>query len=75
MTMNDWRCRAALELEKLVDAAVVVGARQQDVYAPFLTRSDSFGSPTSETRIPPTTSASRSSEEPANNCPPRTKAE
>lgn len=36
MTMNDWRAELRLELEKLVDAAVVVGARQQDVYAAIL---------------------------------------
>jgi hypothetical protein len=33
MTMNDWRADLRLELENLVDAAVVAGARQQDVYA------------------------------------------
>ncbi|UIJ93464.1 hypothetical protein Q1M63_26685 [Sinorhizobium meliloti] len=36
MTMNDWRDELGLELEKLVDAAVVTGARQQDVYAAIL---------------------------------------
>ncbi|WP_064686620.1 hypothetical protein [Rhizobium bangladeshense] len=36
MTMNDWRAELRLELEKLVDAAVVAGARQQDVYAALL---------------------------------------
>jgi exodeoxyribonuclease-3 len=36
MTMNDWRADLRLGLEKLVDAAVVAGARQQDVYAAIL---------------------------------------
>lgn len=36
MTMNDWRAELRLELEKLVDAAVVAGARQRDVYAAIL---------------------------------------
>jgi hypothetical protein len=36
MTMNDWRADLRLELENLVDAAVVAGARQQDVYAAIL---------------------------------------
>lgn len=36
MTMNDWRAELRLELEKLVDAAVVTGARQRDVYAAIL---------------------------------------
>jgi hypothetical protein len=36
MTKKDWRTELRLELEKLVDAAVVVGARQQDVYAAIL---------------------------------------
>ncbi|OHV72150.1 hypothetical protein [Ensifer sp. LCM 4579] len=36
MTMNDWRAELRLELEKLVDAAVVAGARQQDVFAAIL---------------------------------------
>ncbi|MDF1631127.1 hypothetical protein [Mycoplana sp. MJR14] len=33
---NDWRAELRLALEELVDAAVVVGARQQDVYAAIL---------------------------------------
>ncbi len=49
------------------------GRRQQDVYAAILwTRSDSFGSPTSETRIPPTPSANRSSKNRPTIGPPRT---
>ena len=36
MTMNSWRADLHLGLEKLVDAAVVAGARQQDVYAAIL---------------------------------------
>jgi len=36
MTKDDWRADLRLGLEKLVDAAVVVGARQQDVYAAIL---------------------------------------
>ncbi|MEY9829950.1 hypothetical protein ABIA25_001765 [Sinorhizobium fredii] len=36
MTINDWRAGLRLELEKLVDAAVFVGARQQDVYTAIL---------------------------------------
>ncbi len=56
MTMNDWRAELRLELEKLVDAAVVAGARQRDVYAAILDEIGRFGSPTNETLIPPTTS-------------------
>ncbi len=33
---NNWRAELRLALEELVDAAVVVGARQQDVYAAIL---------------------------------------
>ncbi|MDX0586438.1 hypothetical protein [Sinorhizobium medicae] len=36
MTMNDWRADLRLGLENLVDAAVVAGARQRDVYAAIL---------------------------------------
>ncbi|MCA1443203.1 hypothetical protein I6F07_23870 [Ensifer sp. IC4062] len=36
MTTNSWRADLHLGLEKLVDAAVVAGARQQDVYAAIL---------------------------------------
>ncbi|MEY9629021.1 hypothetical protein [Sinorhizobium fredii] len=36
MTMNDWRADLRLGLKQLIDAAVVGGARQQDVYAAIL---------------------------------------
>ncbi|RVI89908.1 hypothetical protein CN186_25395 [Sinorhizobium medicae] len=36
MTMNDWRADLRLGLENLVDAAVVAGAHQRDVYAAIL---------------------------------------
>ncbi|MDX0456739.1 hypothetical protein BMJ34_25755 [Sinorhizobium medicae] len=36
MTMNGWRADLRLGLENLVDAAVVAGARQRDVYAAIL---------------------------------------
>ncbi len=75
MTMNDWRAELRLELENWSTPLSLPARANRMSTPPFLTRLDSFGSPTNETLIPPTTSASRSSKNRPTVGPPPTKVE
>ncbi|MDX0716412.1 hypothetical protein GOL39_24000 [Sinorhizobium medicae] len=75
MTMNDWRAELRLELEKLVDAAVVAGARQQDAYDAILDEIGQLRLADERDPDPANDISEQVIEEPSNNWPAAEKAQ